>query len=283
MLSVAACGSSNDDSESRVSVAESPSFEQGSTMARLSDAGKVKVGIKFDQPGFGLQSLSGGYEGFDVEIAKIVSAGLGLEPGDIEFVEAPSQRREELIENGSVDLVVATYTINDARKERISFAGPYYEAGQQLMVAEGDSTITGPDALKSNPDTKVCSVTGSTPSEQIKPYLANADQQLVLFDVYSKCADALRTGQVQAVTTDNVILLGFVAQSDGAFKLVGDQFTKEPYGIGIKKGDTAFCNFIDQQLKSASESGAYEAAWKDTAGSVEGAKTPTLPEAAPCS
>ena len=278
----AACGSDSEDSESRVSVAENPTFDAGSTMARLADAGTVKVGIKIDQPGFGLQNLEGSYEGFDVEIAKIVAAGLGLEPGDIEYVEAPSQRREELIENGTVDFVVATYTINDARKERVSFAGPYYNAGQQLMVASDDSTITGPDSLRANPDTKVCSVTGSTPSEQIKPYLAN-EGQLVLFDVYSKCADALRTGQVQAVTTDNVILLGFVAQSDGAFKLVGEQFTEEPYGIGIKKGDVPFCNFIDEQLKAASESGAYEEAWASTAGSVEGAETPTLPELAPCS
>ena len=124
-------------------------------------------------------------------------------------MESPSDVREEIIEHGKVDMVVATYTINDERKQRITFAGPYYEAGQQLMVKSDNTTITGPGRAKANPDAKVCSVTGSTPSENIKEYLAD-DNQLVLFDVYKKCADALRNGQVDVVTTDNVILLGFV-------------------------------------------------------------------------
>jgi glutamate transport system substrate-binding protein len=104
----------------------------------------------------------------------------------------------------------------------------------------------------------------------------------VTFDVYSKCADALRTGQVQVVTTDNVILLGLVGQSKGEFKVVGETFTKEPYGIGIKKGDTAFCTFINDTLKAAAADGSYEKAWTSTAGKVEGSTVPTLPTAAAC-
>ena len=82
-------------------------------------------------------------------------------------------------------MVVATYTINDERKERITFAGPYYQAGQQIMVAADDDTITGPESLTENPDATVCSVTGSTPSENIREYLASEDQ-LVLFEEYSR-------------------------------------------------------------------------------------------------
>ena len=148
------------------------------------------------------------------------------------------------------------------------------------MVKSDNDTITGPDDLKDNPDAKVCSVTGSTPSENIKPYLAN-ENQLVLFDVYEKCADALRTGQVDVVTTDNVILLGFVSESDGEFKLVGDQFTEEPYGIGIEKCDVEFCEFINQTL--ADNEDAYNEAWESTAGKVEGTEAPTLPEPDECS
>ena len=280
-LALVGCGGSGKDS-SAAPVADKPNFAAGTSMANIANTGKLRVGIKFDQPGFGKQGLSGGYEGFDVEIAKLVAAGLGLKPDAIEYTEAPSARREEVIEAKKVDMVVATYTINDKRKERVSFAGPYYVAGQQLMVAKDDSKITGPDSLKANPATKVCSVSGSTPGENIKKYLADPNQ-LVLFDVYSKCADALRTGQVQAVTTDNVILLGFVSDSNGKFKLAGDQFTKEPYGIGIPKGDVPFCQFIDDQLTKAAKSGAYQKAWTSTAGKVEGAKTPTLPPLDPCS
>ena len=176
-------------------------------------------------------------------------------------------------------MVVATYTINDERKQRISFAGPYYQAGQQIMVAADDDTITGPESLADNPDAKVCSVTGSTPSENIKEYLASPDQ-LVLFDEYSQCADSLSNGQVAAVTTDNVILLGFVSESDGAFKLVGEQFTEEPYGIGVQKGDVEFCEFINQTL--ADNDDAYVEAWESTAGQVEGTETPELPAADEC-
>ncbi len=278
-VTLTACGG-GDSPGSDVPVADKPSFAAGSTMAKLADAGKLRVGTKFDQPGFGLKGLSGKPEGFDVEVATIIAGALGIKAADIEYVESPSKVREELIEQGKVDLVAATYTINDKRKERISFAGPYYVAGQQLMVASDNSTIKGPDDLKAAPDTKVCSVTGSTPAEQIQEYLASPGQ-LVLFDVYDKCADALRTGQVGVVTTDNVILLGFVSKSQGKFKLVGEQFTEEPYGIGVTKGDTAFCEFINETLKK--NEAAYTKAWEDTAGKVEGAKTPTLPTAAACS
>ncbi len=279
LLFAAACGSDS-DSGSEPKVVDAPKFDSGTTMAKISDAGKVTVGTKFDQPGFGLLGLDDKPKGFDVEIAKIIAGAMGVKPDDITWKESPSAIREQVIEDGDVDFVVATYTINDERKQRITFAGPYYQAGQQLMVKTDNDTITGPDDLKTNPDAKVCSVTGSTPSEQIKPYLADA-KQLVLFDVYDKCADALRTGQVDVVTTDNVILLGFVSESKDDFKLVGEQFTEEPYGIGIKKGDVAFCEFINKTLKD--NEAAYTKAWKDTAGEVEGSETPTLPTADTCS
>jgi glutamate transport system substrate-binding protein len=278
-FSLTACGG-DETGGSDVDVKSDAQFESGTTMAKIHDAGTIKVGTKFDQPGFGLKGLSGKPEGFDVEIAKIIAGAMGVQPDKIEWVETPSKVREEVIEQGKVDMVVATYTINDKRKERISFAGPYYVAGQQLMVKSDNTAITGPDSLKANPDAKVCSVTGSTPSEQIRQYLAN-DSQLVLFDVYDKCADALRTGQVDVVTTDNVILLGFVSKSDGAFKLVGDQFTEEPYGIGVKKGDVKFCEFINTTLKENED--AYNKAWASTAGKVEGASAPKLPAAGSCS
>jgi glutamate transport system substrate-binding protein len=146
------------------------------------------------------------------------------------------------------------------------------------MVKKDDTTITGPESLRAA-KAKVCSVTGSTPAANIAKYVDPAN--IVLFDVYSKCADSLRNGQVQAVTTDNVILLGLIDTSQGAFRLVGKTFTTEPYGIGITKGDVKFCQFIDKALQDAVTDGSYERAWKNTAGKVE-PKVPTLPPAIPC-
>jgi glutamate transport system substrate-binding protein len=278
VLPLAACGG-DDEGGTTATVEEKPEFEEGTTMAELAEAGEFTVGTKFDQPGFGLLGLEDTPEGFDVEVAKIIAGALGISEENINWKESPSEIREQVIEDGEVDFVVATYTINDERKQRISFAGPYYVAGQMLMVASDNDTIETPEDLAENPDSKVCSVTGSTPAENIKQYLAN-DNQLVLFDVYDKCANALRQGQVDVVTTDNVILLGFVSESDGEFKLVGEQFTEEPYGIGIEKGDTEFCEFINDTLQENED--AYLEAWENTAGKVEGTETPELPEPDPC-
>ncbi|MBD8870660.1 glutamate ABC transporter substrate-binding protein [Nocardioides donggukensis] len=275
-LALAACGG---DGGGDVEVVEDAEFPAGSTMAELQEAGEMTVGTKFDQPGFGLLGLDDVPEGFDVEVAKIIAGAMGIEDDAITWKQASSDIREQVIEDGEVDMVVATYTINEERAERITFAGPYYQAGQQLMVASDNDSIEGPEDLKDNPDSKVCSVTGSTPSEQIKEYLAS-DDQLVLFDIYDKCADALSNGQVDVVTTDNVILLGFVSESDDEFKLVGEQFTEEPYGIGIEKGDTEFCEFINETLQENED--AYVDAWERTAGEVEGTETPELPEPDAC-
>jgi glutamate transport system substrate-binding protein len=279
-LVLAACGGGDAEETPEPTVAEAPEFEAGTTMAELAEAGSIRIGTKFDQPGFGLENLEGEVEGFDVEVGKIIAGALGIAPEDIEWVETPSAVREEVLEGDEVDMVVATYTINDERKERVSFAGPYYTAGQQIMVAADNEEITGPEAFTENPELTVCTVTGSTPSENIRQYLVNEQDQLVLFEEYSQCADSLETGQVDAVTTDNVILLGFVSESDGAFKLVGEQFTEEPYGIGIPKGDVEFCQFIVDTL--AENEDAYVAAWEATAGQVEGTETPTLPAPDPC-
>jgi glutamate transport system substrate-binding protein len=223
-----------------------------------------------------LKGLDGKPAGFDVEIAKIVGHALGLKDDQIEYSEAVSAVREQVIEQGTVDIVVATYTINDTRKQKISFAGPYYEAGQTIMVRNDETGINGPDSLKTS-GKKVCSVTNSTPANNIKKYLGNEQQQLVLFDAYQKCVDALSSKQVDAVTTDNVILLGFISKNEGKFKLAGDTFTKEPYGIGLKKDDKAFRDWINDVLEKSYKDGSYQKAWDRTAGKIANAKLGTPP------
>jgi glutamate transport system substrate-binding protein len=282
VLTATACGqqtSLGGSSNPAPSVAQGATFEAGTTMAKLHDAGTLRVGTKFDQPLFGLKGLDGKPVGFDVEIAKIIAGKLGIAADKITYTETPSKIREDVIANNQVDLVAATYTINDARKQRISFAGPYYVAGQDIMVKSDNSTITGPDTLKPA-GARVCSVSGSTPAKNLEKYVDPAN--IVLFDVYSKCADALRNGQVEAVSTDNVILLGLIDGSQGAFKLVGKPFTQEPYGIGITKGDTKFCEFINKTLQDAVTDGSYKAAWDSTVGKVQ-PTAPALPPADACS
>jgi glutamate transport system substrate-binding protein len=249
---------------------DAPEFAEGSTMAELADAGTIRVGTKYDQPGFGQVNLDGVPEGFDVEIAKILAEELGIAEDGIVWSEAPSAVREEVLERDAVDIVVATYTINDERKERIDFAGPYYVAGQHILVAADDDSITGPDSFTEDPSKTVCSVQGSTPSENIREYLADEDSQLVLFDVYTSCIEALDNGEVDAVTTDNVILLGYIGQDPEAYKLVeSGTFTDEPYGIGVQKDDDEFRDWINDVLEEIFADGRYEAAWEATAGAFD--------------
>jgi glutamate transport system substrate-binding protein len=252
---------------------EEVEFEAGTTMAELNEAGAITIGTKYDQPGFGLLNPDGVPEGFDVEIAKIVAAKLGIEADNITWTETVSANREPFIQNGQVDIVVATYTINDTRKEVIDFAGPYYEAGQDIMVAKGNPEgIEGPDDLAG---LRVCSVEGSTPAEEIRTNYPEAE--LVLYDAYSKCADDLTNGNVAAVTTDNVILTGFVAGNPDGFELVGNPFTEEPYGIGLPKGDDEFRDFINDVLEEAFEDGSWAEAWDRTAGAITGTEAPEPP------
>jgi len=270
-LALAGCGGDDNDSGGGTTN-EGASFAEGTTMARLNQAGTVTVGTKFDQPLFGLKNLEGNPEGFDVEIAKLIAGEMGIAADKVKFVESVSANREPFIQQDKVDFVVATYTINDKRKQVVDFAGPYYVAGQDIMVAKGNPEgIAGPEDLAGK---KVCSVTGSTPAENIRTNYPDAD--LTEFDVYSKCAEALKNKQVQAVTTDNVILLGLISQDPDAFELVGKPFTEEPYGIGLKKGDTAFRSFINDTLDKLYQDGRWKAAWDATAGKVA-TETPTPP------
>lgn len=259
---LAACGGDDGTTSSSQPIAD-VTFSEGTTMAALKKKGKIAIGTKFDQPLFGLVGPDGKPEGFDVEVGKIITRQLGMDPEtQIEWVETVSANREPFIQNGQVDLVIATYTINDTRKEVIDFAGPYYMAGQSLLVASGNpQKISGPDGLGNN---TVCTVTGSTSETNIRKYT----NKVMPVDRYSDCLEPIRNGQAAALTTDNVILAGLVSQNEGEFELAGDRFTEEPYGIGLKKGDAVFRNFINDVLEASYKDGAWADAWKRTAGTV---------------
>lgn len=258
--------------------AVAPAFSAGTTMAALQEEGKLVVGTKFDQPGFGLKNaVSGDVEGFDIEIAKLIAAGIfggSAEDaaGRIEFVEAVSKNREPFIKEGKVDLVIATYTINDARKQEVDFAGPYFVARQDIMVEADNDEIESVDDLNGR---KVCSVQGSTSIKNLQARAPEADTSLT-FDTYSKCAEAMLDGRVEAVTTDNTILAGLVQSSGGAFKLVGAPFSDEPYGIGLEKGDQALRDFLNDRLEEIYASGEWAEAFEATLGEI-GLETPEPP------
>jgi glutamate transport system substrate-binding protein len=191
---------------------------------------------------------------------------MGVEEGNIEFKESPSAQRESLLANGQVKLIFATYSITDTRKEKVSFAGPYLVAGQDLLVKADNTDITGPEALNGK---KLCSVTGSTSAQKVADKFAKT-VQLQKYDTYSKCVEALSSGAIDAVTTDNTILAGFAAQSanQGKFKVVGKTFSEERYGVGLKKGDTETCTKVNDALKKMVDSGEWQKAFDKNLGTA---------------
>ncbi len=224
---------------------------------------KLIIGIKYDQPGLGLRSADGSYSGFDVEMAKIIAKDLGVEESGITWKETVSSNREPFIQQGQVDLVLATYSITDTRKEKVSFAGPYFVAGQSLLVRNDNTDITGPESLNNNK--KLCSVKGSTPAQKIQKEYAEK-VQLQEYDSYSKCVDALLGSQVDAVTTDDIILAGFAAQNPGKLKVVGKPFSTEKYGVGMKKDDKAGRDAVNAAIEKAFTDGTWKAALTKTIG-----------------
>ncbi|AMY18853.1 MULTISPECIES: glutamate ABC transporter substrate-binding protein [Nocardiaceae] len=236
--------------------------DEATSASQSAESGNLTVGIKFDQPGLGLRNPDGSFSGFDVEVAKYVAGKLGVTPENITFKESPSAQRETLIENGEVDYIVATYSITDARKEKVDFAGPYFVAGQSLLVSSSNSDITGPDSL--NGGKRLCSVSGSTPAQKIADQYP--DVQLQPYDTYSACVEALRNGAVDAVTTDDIILAGYAAQYPGELKVVGEPFTEERYGIGLAKGDDETRAKINDAIEAMIADGSWQKAFEDTVG-----------------
>jgi glutamate transport system substrate-binding protein len=270
-LALAGCGGGGGGAD--VEVADNPEFESGSTMAKLADAGKITIGVKFDQPGIGfLEPGADAPKGFDVEMGRIIAGALGIDDDGINWKQTVSDNREPFLQDGTVDIVIASYSITDERRDVVGQAGPYYVTGQQLLVREEDKdAITKPEDTEGK---KVCSVTGSTSLQRMEDEYGASP---VPFDTYSECVDQLEKGTVDAVTTDGAILLGYAAENPDELEVVGDAFSEERYGIGFSKGDEAMCQFLTDTIKKSYDNGSWADAFKATLGQ-SGVETPEAPE-----
>ncbi|CAM5370854.1 glutamate-binding protein [Streptomyces pilosus] len=223
---------------------------------------KIKIGIKYDQPGLG-QKTPQGYEGFDVDVATYVAKKLGYEEDQIEWKESKSADRETMLQRGDVDFIAATYSITPERQEKVDFAGPYLLAHQDVLLRADDAKVKSPEDLN---DAKLCSVTGSTSAQNVKDKLA-PKAQLQNYPTYSACLTGLQNGAIDALTTDDSILAGYASQSqfEGKFKLGGFKMTNENYGIGVKKGSDLKAK-INDALEAMVADGAWDKAVKDNFG-----------------
>ena len=272
---MAACGGSGSKAgaapaSSSCKRADASLYAASETFRALHDAGRVRVGIKYDSPDVGYRDpTTGKVSGFDVEIAKIIACQLGVPEQGITWVEAPARSREKLIIDGKVDFVVATYAINDERRKLVSFAGPYFLDGQTMMVRQSETAITDATSARGKP---VCSTIGSVTLDEIKRYGVKAVGAKSFFD----CVDLLLQGKVEAVTGLDAILIGLLGKYRGKVKIVGPQFTVVQYYIGLKRTDATFRRFLDDALQRSFDDGSWRRAYDQTLGR-EGVGAPYPP------
>lgn len=226
-------------------VADGVTLEGSPTFDKMVKADKVTIGVKEDQPGLGyFDNVTGERSGFDVDISLWIAASLGFSEDQVEFKSIASANREQAIVNGDIDYYVGTYSINDKRKQDIDFAGPYFVTGQGLLVQNGGTDYQSLEELEGK---TVCSATGSTPIQNIKQNFPGIKTQE--FDLYSACVENLVNGQVDAVTTDQAILIGYAAQDPTKLMVTtGPLLTEELYGVGMPKGDTVLRTFINDMF-----------------------------------
>jgi glutamate transport system substrate-binding protein len=255
LLAAAGCGGDDDDEQpaggGEQPAQEAEKFPADTTMGRIQEKGEISIGVKYDVPPFGFKNpQSGEIEGFDVDIGKAIAEKLGVRP---KFIEAISDNRIPFLQNGTADLILSTMTINKERDQEIDFSVPYYVARGRVLVPKG-SPIRGVEDLNGK---SVCTALGSTYEENLKKQAPRAERKLV--DSYSECLELIQNKAVDAVSTDDVILTGMIIQDD-SLELVGEELTTEPYGAGIKDGDTQFKEFVDGVIEEFKSDGR----WKQT-------------------
>jgi ABC-type amino acid transport/signal transduction systems, periplasmic component/domain len=283
-LGLTACGGGDSGGDTSAAAGD------GSVVDKIKNTKRVVVGTKWDQPALGLKSGAGEPEGFDVDVAKYVIKELaGGEDVDIEWKESASSNREAFLANGTVDIIFATYSITEERKGKVTFGGPYIVAHQDTMVRADANDITKATDLAGK---RICQAAGSNSYKRITDPPPDGqldlDAELVGAANYSECVAKLAGNNLDAVTTDDLILAGFAMQDaqrgGGNFKILGDPFTDEKYGVGLKKGDTKTCEAVNAAIKKMYEDGTAKQLLDKWFGKTQGLTLPTeAPEPEGCS
>ncbi|MDF2938637.1 MAG: glutamine transporter substrate-binding protein [Paenibacillaceae bacterium] len=263
MLVLTACGEKTEETAASVApsaggastaAAASPEVKIDSkTIDAIKKRGKLVAGVKFDTNLFGLKNPSSGkVEGFDIDIAKAIAKKILGDETKLELKEVTSKTRIPMLQNGEIDLIIATMTITEERKQQVEFSDIYFIAGQSILVKKGSPLKSVTDLKKGD---KVLAVKGSTSATNIRQKVPDAT--VLEFENYQDAFTALKAGQGAALTTDNAILFGMMKQ-DANYEVVGGTFTDEPYGIAMPKGDTGFVGVVNQLLADLKKSGDYD-------------------------
>lgn len=224
----------------------------GAEETSVADRGSLVIGVKGDQPALGVKRPDGTYEGFDVDVATYVAGKMGVPESRITFRTTNSSVREEALAKGTVDMIVATYSITAKRRMKVTFGGPYYVAHQDTFVRAGATSIKNVRDLR---DRRICQVTGSNSWRRVIEERKVAAKPVTV-GTYGACMDALAAGRLDAVSTDDLILAGFAAGRPG--RMINAPFTDEKYGVGLKKGDLKGCEEVNRAITGMYQDGTAE-------------------------
>jgi putative glutamine transport system substrate-binding protein len=228
----------------------------GGYLETIKKRGKLVVGVKYDTFLFGYKDPQDGQvKGFEIDLMKELAKRMLGDENKLEVKEVNSKTRMKMLQGGDIDLICATMTITDQRKKEIDFSRVYFMAGQSLLVPVNSPIQT----VKDTAGKKVATAKGATSGKNLEAVEPNA--KIELFDNYADAFTALRAGRVDALTTDDSILMG-MQQQDPNFKIVGGQFTQEPYGIGVDKKNKDLLEYVNKFLDEIMQDGTYDKLYK---------------------
>ncbi|GAA2205575.1 glutamate ABC transporter substrate-binding protein [Nonomuraea monospora] len=214
------------------------------------DKDELVIGVRSDLPSVGFRKSDGTFEGFDVDVARYLADKLGKE---VTFLGVLAAQREKVLIDGRADLVVATFTIDQDRKRRVLFAGPYHISYQDILIRP-DERIANVRDLEGR---RICEVQGSNAAQRVVTE-RGVKAEVVPFPDYSRCLAALKSEQVDAVTTNDVILAGLAKQDGSGLRLANALFNEQRTGVGLAKGDVAGCEAVNRAITRMYQDGTAQ-------------------------
>ncbi|SFB11857.1 amino acid ABC transporter substrate-binding protein, PAAT family [Amycolatopsis marina] len=252
-------------------VASAEELGSSRTAAAIKRRGELLVGGEVNMPLLSQRNpTTGQTEGFDATLSKMLAKYIIGEP-NTKIIKSTPETREALLRINTVDVVIRIYSITPARAEKVSFAGPYLTSGQAIATLKTEKNITAPEDLNGK---TVLAVAGATSVQAVRDHAPDAE--IKTFDTAPECIQALEDGGGDAYVHDLTLLAGFAFLNE-KIQVVGDPFTSEPYGIGLRHGDEEFKQFINTWLKKIEDAGLWEQAWQQSLGTVVAGDPPEPP------
>src|SRR5919201_2155714 len=234
-----------------------------STLDTVKKRGKLIAGVKTDFPPFGTIDSAGENVGFDGDVAHRFAKALFNDEQQVDLVAVTSGNRIPFLQSGKIDIVIATVTITDERRQVVEFSEPYFMSGSLLLVPKS-STAKSLDDMAGKTVAVVQGAIQDRDVEQLQPKATR-----VKFGKVSEAVLAVKGGRADAYVHDDIVILS-LAKENPDLKAVGTPLMPRPYGIAVRKGDVEFVKWVNAQLNAMKADGTYDRLWKKYVADVEG-------------